>query len=176
MVAWILSGFNRSISTVQFVYKGIGVAMTCQITTSRKAGNTVQAQEPNVLFNARSSNTVSHIFHVDSCVPVKICTFGLGAEDALVLHKVHPKAGNMPQGYGCICSAEPGSSVNIEMSEPFKINGETVELTAKNSAVFLTIPGLFILEMKNKSMLGKVFCTITEVECCCLPNKLIIGN
>ena len=150
--------------------------MTCEITTGRKVGNTVQAQDPNVLFNARSSNTVSHIFHVDPCKPVKICTFGLGDEDALELHKVHPKPGVMPQGYGCICSAEPGSTTNIEMSEPFKIDGKVVELTNKNSAEFLTIPGLFVLVMKKETMLGKIFCTITDVECCCLPNKLIIGN
>lgn len=150
--------------------------MTCEISTSRKTGNRVQAHDPNVLFDARSSNTVSHIFHVDPCVPVKICTFGLGEGDALVLHKVHPKAGAMPQGFGCICSAEPGSSVNIELSEPFKIKGEEVRLTNENSAVFLTIPGLFILQMDKEAMLGKVFCTITEVDCCCLPNKLIIGN
>ena len=120
MVAWILSGFNRSISTVHFVYNGIGVAMTCQITTSRKAGNTVQPRAECCSMHDLS-NTVSHIFHVDPCVPVKMYTFGLGAEDALVLHKVHPKAGNMPQGYGCICSAEPGSSVNIEMVNRLKL-------------------------------------------------------
>lgn len=150
--------------------------MTCEISTGRRVGNRVQAKDPNVLFDARSSNTVSHIFHVDPCAPIKICTFGLGDGEALELHKVHPRPGVMPQGYGCICSAEPGSSVNIEMSEPFKINGETVEITNRDSAVFLTIPGLFVLQMKAPTMLGKVFCTINEVECCCLPNKLIIGN
>ena len=150
--------------------------MTCEVSTSRKVGNSVQAEDRNVLFNARSSNTISHIFHVDPCVPLKICTFGLGDDDYLTLHKVHPKAGVMPQGYGCICSAEPGSSTNIEVSEPFKVNGEVVKITNANSALFLTIPGTFMLEMKDASLIGKIFCTISKAECCCLPSKLIIGN
>jgi hypothetical protein len=82
----------------------------------------------------------------------------------------------MPQGYGCICSAEPGSPTNVELSEPFKINGEVVKITNANSALFLTIPGTFMLEMNDTSLVGKIFCTISKAECCCLPNKLIIGN
>lgn len=150
--------------------------MTCEVSTSRKVGNSVQAQDRNVLFNARSSNTISHIFHVDPCVPLKICTFGLSDGEYLTLHKVYPKAGVMPQGSGCICSAEPGSTTNIEMSEPFKIGGEVVKVTNENSALFLTIPGTFMLEMSSADLIGKIFCTISKAECCCLPNKLIIGN
>ncbi len=33
-----------------------------------------------------------------------------------------------------------------------------------------------MLEMSSADLIGKIFCTISKAECCCLPNKLIIGN
>lgn len=154
--------------------------MTCNISTGRKiyavGSGSDKDLTSNTLFDQKSTKTVSHFIHVAPCQAIQLSTFGLPEGAKLTLNRVLPAGGVMPQGAGCICDHEEGSGVVVAASEPLKIACMPVELTNCNNVLFLTIPGSYMLRLNKEEYLGQFWAFADEVDCCCLPEGLVIGN
>lgn len=156
--------------------------MSCKIKTGRKEVSVRASRSENgdveysYLFDHKSTNTISRPIHIYDCEAKKLSTFNLPDGVKLTVHRVIVGGGVMPQGSGCLCAGEPGQQVKVLMSEPLKIECKPVVLDNCNSVLFLTIPGSYVLELSDESVLGNFLAMEDSVECCCLPDGLIIGN
>lgn len=128
------------------------------------------------LFNGASTSKLSPMFVVPECKAIKICTYGLGDNDFIRIHKVVPEGGVFPQSGGCLCLCEDGKPGKVALSEPLRIDCDDVTLTGCTNVTFLTIPNTYQLELGDETLIGKVTVIVQEVDCCCLPQRLVIGN
>lgn len=154
--------------------------MTCSITTGRTiyavGSGPKSERSSNVVFNQESTKLVSHLLSVTPCEALQISTFGLPEGAKLTLHRVLPAGGSMPQGSGCICSYDEGSPVNVAASEPLKIDCKPVEIDNCNNVLYLTVAGTYMLQLNSEEFLGQFWAFAESVDCCCLPEGLVIGN
>lgn len=154
--------------------------MTCSIITGRKiygvGSGADKDKTANVLFDQKSTKTVSHFIHIEPCQAIQFLTFGLPEGAKLTLHRVLPIGGSMPQGSGCLCDHDEGSSVTVAASEPLKIDCKPVVIDACNNVLYLTIPGSYMLRLNEERYLGQFWAFAEAMECCCLPEGLVIGN
>lgn len=153
--------------------------MTCKIETGRKivnVGQTAGNVPSRALFDQTSTKLVSSFIHLLPCEALQLSTFNLPEGAELAVYRVLLMGGEMPQGSGCICDCEEGSPVSVAASEPFKINCEPVVLTHCNNVLFLTTPGSYTLRLNSDEYLGHFWAFAEAMECCCLPEGLIIGN
>lgn len=153
--------------------------MTCGVSTGRKIyaiGGSGKDRDPRALFDQKSTKLVSHVIHVLPCEAIQFSTFGLPSGATLTIHRVLLADGTMPQGYGCICDYDDGSPLVVAASEPLKIDCNPVVLNECNNVVYLTIPGSYMLKLNDESHLGQFWAFAESMECCCLPEKLVIGN
>lgn len=152
----------------------------CEISTGRKTlavGKSGGEETPSsLLFDHKSSSAVSHFINIEPCQVFKFSTFGLPDGVTLTLHRVYLAGGVMPQGTGCICEPDPAKGVQPMATEVFKINCKPVVIDNCNGALFLSVPGTYVLELNDESKLGNFIAMAEEVECCCVPNGLLIGN
>lgn len=154
--------------------------MTCNITTGRKiyavgSGSDKDAST-NTLFDQKSTKPISHFIHLEPCQALQLSTFGLPEGAKLTLHRVLPAGGKMPQGSGCICNYDEGSSVIVAASEPLKIACKPVVLDNCNNVLYLTIAGSYMLRLNDERYLGQFWAFAEAMDCCCLPDGLVIGN
>lgn len=153
--------------------------MTCEISTGRKIINVnskVQKIPTKALFDQTSTKLVSPFLHLLPCEALQLSTFNLPAGAELAVYRVLLTGGGMPQGSGCICDYEEGSPVSVAASEPFKIDCDPVVLTHCNNVLFLTTPGSYILRLNSEDYLGHFWAFAEVMDCCCLPDGLVIGN
>lgn len=158
----------------------MGVEMTCSVTTGRKIYAVGSSSDKdvslNTLFDQKSTKTVSHFLHVEPCQALQLSTFGMPDGAVLTLHRVLLAGGSMPQGTGCICDHEEGSMLGVAASEPFMIDCKPVVLDKCNNVLFLTVPGSYVLRLNDEAYLGHFWAFADAMECCCLPDGLVIGN
>ena len=162
----------------------MGITMNCEVVTGRKYQSTRTNSQPNdgeavssvTLFDSKSSKTTSHIVTVAACSAIKVSTFALPDGKYLSVHRVYTGGGVMPFGTGCLCNCDDGKASTILYSEPLKIDCKEVRVDNCTSVLFLTIPGDYVFELNDKSALGQFVAFAEEVECCCLPSGLVIGN
>lgn len=154
--------------------------MSCNIQTGRMdytLSPTLQKDKvSSALFDNKSTRTVSHFLHVEPCQAIQLSTFGLPDGANLELHRVLPTSGAMPQGAGCICGYDEAESITASASEPLKIGCRAVVLNNCNTVLYLTIPGSYVLKLNDESYLGQFWAFAEAMECCCLPEGLVIGN
>lgn len=154
--------------------------MTCDIVTGRKIVNVGSGADKdptyNVLFDQKSVSTVSHYLHLEPCEAIQLTTFGLPDGAELSLHRILLTGGKMPQGSGCICDYEPGSLAGVAISEPVKIDCKPVVLDNCNNVLYLTMAGSYVLQLNSDKYLGQFFAFADAMDCCCLPEGLVIGN
>lgn len=155
--------------------------MNCEIVTGKAVlvePKTVSEDQPRtLLFDYSSTKTVSHRVTVSECKAIRLSTFNLPEGNKLNVHRVFVGGGLMPQGYSCLCDTEEATPASAVMTEPLKIDCKPVFIDSCNSVLFLTIPGIYVLELEgDKSLLGNFLAFAEEVDCCCLPDGLIIGN
>ncbi len=156
--------------------------MSCEIVTGKKivspsiTGVVNDNPQHSYLFDYNSTNKISRPIFIDQCQAYKFSTFNLPDGVSLMFHRVIVAGGKMPQGSGCLCAGEPSSRSYLLYSEPFKIDCKQVKLTNCDGALFLTIPGTYVLELSDEKHLGNFIATADKVDCCCLPSGLIIGN
>lgn len=178
MVAWCVGRKYHHIIGINL--NGVGIKMTCSVITGRKiyavGSGSDKDGASNVLFDQKSTKTVSHFIHVEPCQAIQFSTFGLPDGAKLTLHRVLPAGGQMPQGTGCICDHEEGYGIVVSASEPLKIDCSPVELTNCNNVLYLTIPGSYMLRLNEERYLGQFWAFADAMECCCLPEGLVIGN
>lgn len=153
----------------------------CEIVTGKKhftigSGKNKEEQISSLLFDNSSTSKVSHFIHIEPCQAFKFSTFNLPDGVYLKFHRVFASGGAMPQGNGCLCDSTEAKAVGAVASEPFKIDCKPVVLDNCNGVLFLTIPGTYMLELSDESVLGQFLAFAEEVDCCCLPSGLIIGN
>lgn len=153
--------------------------MTCEISTGRKIVNVsgVGKKLPTkALFDQTSTELVSPFIHLPPCEALQLSTFNLPDGAELAVYRVLLMGGEMPQGSGCICDYEEGSPVSVAASEPFKIDCKPVVLTNCNNVLYLTSPGSYILRLNSEDHLGHFWAFAEVMDCCCLPDGLVIGN
>lgn len=155
--------------------------MSCEIVTGKKiqSARTSGSREDapfTALFDSTSTKTLSHIVTVTNCATVKISTFALPDNVHLKVHRVYTGGGVMPFGTGCLCNCDEGTNSQVLFSEPFKIDCKEVRVDNCTSVLFLTVPGDYMFELSDESVLGQFVAFAEEVDCCCLPSGLIIGN
>lgn len=154
--------------------------MTCNISTGRKLYGTGKGADVdpnyNVLFDQRSTMTVSHTVDVAPCEAIQFSTFGLPDGAKLEVHRVFRTGGAMPDGAGCICDYESGSPVSVAASEPLKIDCKPVVLDNCNNVLYLTVAGSYMLKLNSADYLGQFWAFAETMDCCCIPEGLVIGN
>lgn len=154
--------------------------MTCQIETGRKEvslGGIIHKETGSgALFDLKSTKLTSYYLHLEACKAIQFSTFGLPDGAYLTLHRVLTTDGRMPQGAGCICDYDNGAGVDVSASEPLKVNCKPVVLDNCNTVLYLAIPGSYMLELNREEYLGQFWAFAEEVDCCCLPDGLVIGN
>lgn len=153
--------------------------MTCVITTGRKLINVdkkVGGVPSKALFDQTSTELVSSFLHLLPCEALQLSTFNLPEGAELAVHRVLLVGGEMPQGSGCICGSEEGAPVSVAASEPFRIDCKPVVLTYCNNVLYLTSPGSYVLRLNSEEYLGHFWAFAEAMECCCLPEGLVIGN
>ena len=153
----------------------------CSIITGKKVhavSRSSNAEETNraVLFDSLSTNAVTHVVTVGECKALKISTFALPAGKKILVHRVYLGGGVMPFGSGCACGADEGKSAIVQLSEPLRINCHDVAIDGCSGMLFLTIPGDYVFELEDKTLLGQFVALAEEVECCCLPQSTVIGS
>ena len=153
----------------------------CSIITGKKVhavSRSSNAEETNraVLFDSLSTNTVTHVVTVGECKALKISTFALPAGKKILVHRVYLGGGVMPFGSGCACGADEGKSAIVQLSEPLRIRCCDVAIDGCAGMLFLTIPGDYVFELEDKTLLGQFVALAEEVECCCLPESTVIGS
>ena len=153
----------------------------CSIITGKKVhavSRSSNAEETNraVLFDSLSTNTVTHVVTVGECKALKISTFALPAGKKILVYRVYLGGGVMPFGSGCACGADEGKSAIVQLSEPLRINCHDVAIDGCSGMLFLTIPGDYVFELEDKTLLGQFVALAEEVECCCLPQSTVIGS
>ena len=153
----------------------------CSIITGKKVhavSRSSNAEETNraVLFDSLSTNTVTHVVTVGECKALKISTFALPAGKKILVHRVYLGGGVMPFGSGCACGADDGKSAIVQLSEPLRIRCCDVAIDGCAGMLFLTIPGDYVFELEDKTLLGQFVALAEEVECCCLPESTVIGS
>lgn len=155
------------------------------ITTGKKivvkrveavGGTHVEGFDPTALFDQKSTKTTSHFLNIDSCKAMKLSTFGLKDGAYLTLHRVLLGGAVFPQSSGCLCECEDGEPIKVLANEPLKIDCKPVVLDNCNSVLFLSIPGTYVLELNDPTQLGHFLAFAEVVDCCCLPEGLVIGN
>lgn len=150
--------------------------VTGQKQYSLKNAEAKEGKSYSVLFDSESVKSVSHFIHLGQGKALKFSTFNLPDGVHLAFHRVLPGGGSMPQGAGCLCDTQDGNTTYALASEPFKIDCKPVVLDNCNGVLFLTIPGVYMLELSDESALGQVLAFAEEVSCSCIPDGLIIGN
>ena len=154
--------------------------MSCEIVTGRKIYAVGRSSDgemaTNTLFDQKSTRLVSHFVHVNPCEAIQFSTFGLPEGAFLTVHRVLPMGGMMPQGSGCICDYEEGSAIDVAADEPLKIDCKPVVLDHCNNVLYLTVPGSYMLKLNSEEHLGKFWAFVEAMDCCCLPEGLVIGN
>lgn len=157
--------------------------MSCKITTGKRvltqpktAGKAPEAVTTSFVFDKNSTNKISRPIHVDECMAVKLSTFNLPDGANLTLHRVILGGGIMPQSSGCMCGGDKGQEAYALFSEVFKIDCKPVVIDNCDGALFLTVPGTYMLELNDEAVLGSFVALAERVDCCCLPDGLIIGN
>jgi hypothetical protein len=153
----------------------------CSIITGKKVhavSRSSNAEETNraVLFDSLSTNAVTHVVTVGECKALKISTFALPAGKKILVHRVYLGGGVMPFGSGCACGADEGKSAIVQLSEPLRIRCCDVAIDGCAGMLFLTIPGDYVFELEDKTLLGQFVALAEEVECCCLPESTVIGS
>ena len=158
----------------------MGATMSCEIITGRKyqAARSSNGEDTKsvALFDSKSSKVTSHVVSVAECSALKITTFALPDGKHLKIHRVYTGGGEMPLGSGCGCSCEDGSSSRVLFSELLKIDCKEVRIDNCTGVLFLTIPGDYMFELSDESVLGQFVAFAEEVDCCCIPSGLVIGN
>lgn len=158
----------------------MGATMSCEIITGRKyqAARSSNGEDTKsvALFDSKSSKVTSHVVSVAECSALKISTFALPDGKYLKVHRVFTGGGEMPLGAGCGCSCDEGSSSRVLYSEPLKIDCKEVRIDNCTGVLFLTIPGDYMFELSDASVLGQFVSFAEEVDCCCIPSGLVIGN
>lgn len=154
--------------------------MTDGISTGRKIYNVGSGVEKDstagALFDQKSTKLISHFIHIEPGQAIQLSTYGLPDGANLTIHRVLPTSGEMPQGTGCICDHEDGSSIDVAASEPFKIDCKPVVLDNCNNVLFLTVPGSYMLRLNSEAYLGLFWAFASAMDCECLPDGLVIGN
>lgn len=155
--------------------------MSNEIVTGRSYASSSQqgsweGKQASMLFDPKSTIKLSHVVSVPSCSALKISTFGLPNEVHLKVHRVFTGGGKIPEGMGCMCVCEDGNTSKVLLSEPLKIDCKEVRIDNCTGVLFLTIPGDYMFEVSDNSALGQFVAFAEEVDCCCLPTGLIIGN
>ena len=153
----------------------------CSIITGKKVhavSRSSNAEESNraVLFDSLSTNAVTHVVTVGECKALKISTFALPAGKKILVHRVYLGGGVMPFGSGCACGVNDGKSAIVQLSEPLRIRCCDVAIDGCAGMLFLTIPGDYVFELEDKTLLGQFVALAEEVECCCLPESTVIGS
>lgn len=155
--------------------------MSCEIITGKKihsaqTGGKSEGVTTTVLFDSTSAKKTSHIVTVAECSAVKISTFALPDNVHLKIHRVYTGGGVMPFSSGCLCGCDDGVASKVLYSEVMKIDCKEVRVDNCTSVLFLTVPGDYMFELSDESMLGQFVAFAEEVDCCCLPSGLVIGN
>lgn len=158
----------------------MGVTMSCEIVTGKKfqaprASNGEDAKSV-ALFDNKSARKLSHVVTVAECSALKISTFALPDNVHLKLHRVYTGGGVMPFGTGCLCNCDDGKTSSVLYSEPLKVDCKEVRVDNCTGVLFLTIPGDYMFELSDESVLGQFVAFAEEIDCCCLPSGLVIGN
>lgn len=153
----------------------------CGIITGKKVhavSRSSSSEDANreVLFDSLSTNAVTHVVTVGECKALKISTFALPAGKKILVHRVYLGGGVMPFGSGCACGADEGKSAIVQLSEPLRIRCCDVAIDGCSGMLFLTIPGDYVFELEDKTLLGQFVALAEEVECCCLPESTVIGS
>lgn len=158
----------------------VGATMSCEIVTGRKYQSTRSSNGEDIksvaLFDSKSTKVTSHVVTVAECSALKISTFALPDNKYLKIHRVYTGGGVMPFGTGCLCNCDDGSASSVLFSEPLKIDCKEVRVDNCTGVLFLTIPGDYMFELNDESVLGQFVAFAEEIDCCCLPSGLVIGN
>lgn len=149
------------------------------VTGTRLVSSSISATDREVspnkyLFDDKSVSRYSYPVMIHDGQVCKLSTFNLPDEVELVLHRVLIAGNNLPSD-GC-CGAFSVQQAMIQASEVFKIGCKPVVLNNCDSVLFLTVPGIYMLEVSNEDAIGNFTAIADIVDSKYLPNALIIGN
>lgn len=126
------------------------------------------------LFDDKSVSRYSYPIMIHDGQVYKLSTFNLPDDVELTLHRILIAGNNLPSD-GC-CGVFSVQQAMIQASEVFKIGCKPVVLNNCDSVLFLTIPGIYMLEVSDEDAIGNFTAIADLVDSKHLPNAMIIGN
>lgn len=151
-----------------------GIVTSTRLVSSTTSASDREVSPNNYLFDGKSVNKYSHPIMIHDGQVVKLSTFNLPDDVELKLHRILIAGKYLPSD-GC-CGIFSVQQAMVQASEPFKIGGKQVVLNSSDSVLFLTVPGIYMLEASNQDVIGDFTAIADLVDSKYIPSAMVIGN
>lgn len=135
---------------------------------ARSGNSTASVNNPSIIFDANSINTVSNPIQVPSGTAIVLYADSLSEDgestNILVQRAIMAPGVSLRGGCNNGCGELEVGIASVDMRIPVALGGNQWIITPTQNTVIIPVPGMYTFELTNEAFLGKAVLTFVSME------------